>query len=184
MILWIDAAASAVGNDRVNDSTSPSGIRVSQEEPPLPTHRGRPNCILYQIIVDLATPVTQVTGERIVFIEKVTERFAHGALGQELRLQFHGFRFECLPDCWRFIQHDDASGLPAAAVEKVRNILTFLQGMEGIKELYAVPGWRAHQLSGDRAGTWSLTVTRNWRITFKIKQIEGEVIGLNFEDYH
>lgn len=84
----------------------------------------------------------------------------------------------------RFIQHDDASGLPAAAVEKVRNILTFLQGMEGIKELYAVPGWRAHQLSGDRAGTWSLTVTRNWRITFKIKQIEGEVIGLNFEDYH
>jgi proteic killer suppression protein len=69
-------------------------------------------------------------------------------------------------------------------VERVRNIVTFLQEMGGVQELRDVPSWRAHQLTGDRKGTWSLTVTRNWRITFKINQAEGEIIDLDYEDYH
>jgi len=84
----------------------------------------------------------------------------------------------------RFIQRDDPSGLPPSAVEKVRNILTFLQEMEDVQEVRNITGWRAHQLSGGRKGTWSLTVTRNWRITFRIDRIEGEILALNFEDYH
>lgn len=83
-----------------------------------------------------------------------------------------------------FIVCDDASGLAPSAVEKVRNIVTFLQEMGDVKELREIPGWKAHQLSGDRKGTWSLTVTRNWRLTFKVDQIEGEIFDLNFEDYH
>ncbi len=31
------------------------------------------------------------------------------------------------------------------------------------------PGWRIHQLSGDRAGTWSISVTGNWRLTFDLE---------------
>lgn len=84
----------------------------------------------------------------------------------------------------RFIQRNDASGLAPAAVEKVRNILTFLQDMGGAQELRDVPSWRAHQLTGDRKGTWSLSVTRNWRITFRIDPAEGEILDLDFEDYH
>jgi toxin HigB-1 len=37
-------------------------------------------------------------------------------------------------------------------------------------------------LKGDRAGTWSISVSGNWRITFDID--EGEVANLNLEDYH
>ena len=44
------------------------------------------------------------------------------------------------------------------------------------------PGWRVHQLSGERAGTWSISVSGNWRITFTVE--EGEVDDLNLEDYH
>jgi proteic killer suppression protein len=44
------------------------------------------------------------------------------------------------------------------------------------------PGWRVHQLKGDRAGAWSISVSGNWRITFDIEQ--GEVCNLNLEDYH
>jgi len=44
------------------------------------------------------------------------------------------------------------------------------------------PGWRIHQLKGDRAGTWSISVSGNWRITFDIKQ--GEICNLNLKDYH
>jgi len=84
----------------------------------------------------------------------------------------------------RFIKRDDASGLAPPVVEKVRNILTFLQEMEDAQELRDVPSWNAHQLTGDRKGTWSLTVTRNWRITFRIDQAEGEILDLDYEDYH
>ena len=69
-------------------------------------------------------------------------------------------------------------------VEKVRNILTFLLAMEDAQELRDVPSWKAHQLTGDRKGTWSLAVTRNWRITFKIDLAEGEIFDLDYEDYH
>jgi proteic killer suppression protein len=84
----------------------------------------------------------------------------------------------------RFIQLNDPSGLAPAVVEKVRNILTFLQEMEDDQELRDVPGWKAHQLTGGRKGTWSLTVTRNWRITFRIDPTQGEIIDLDYEDYH
>ena len=84
----------------------------------------------------------------------------------------------------RFIERDDASGLSPPVVEKVRNIVTFLQEMEDAKELQDVPIWKVHQLSGDRKGTWSLTVTRNWRITFRIDRTEGEILDLDYEDYH
>jgi proteic killer suppression protein len=40
----------------------------------------------------------------------------------------------------------------------------------------------AHQLSGNRKGVWSLHVTRNWRLTFRIEN--GEILDVNFEDYH
>ena len=84
----------------------------------------------------------------------------------------------------RFIEDDDATGLQAAVVSKVRRIVTFLQDMEREDELRTVPSWKAHQLTGDRKGTWSLFVTKNWRITFRIDQTEIEIIDLDYEDYH
>ena len=84
----------------------------------------------------------------------------------------------------RFIVDDDATGLQAAVVPKVRRIVTFLQYMEREEELRTVPSWKAHQLTGDRKGTWSLFVTKNWRITFRIDQTEIEIIDLDYEDYH
>jgi proteic killer suppression protein len=56
--------------------------------------------------------------------------------------------------------------------------------MEDARELRDVPSWKAHQLTGDRKGIWSLTVTRTWRITFRIDPAEGEIFDLDYEDYH
>ena len=53
----------------------------------------------------------------------------------------------------RFIERDDATGLSPAVVEKVRNIVTFLQEMEDASELRDVPSWNVHQLTGNRRGT-------------------------------
>jgi len=56
--------------------------------------------------------------------------------------------------------------------------------MEREEELRTVPGWKAHLLTGDRKGVWSLFVTKNWRITFRIDRAEIVIIDLDYEDYH
>lgn len=84
----------------------------------------------------------------------------------------------------RLVEDDDVSGLQAAVVPKLRRVVSFLQDMECEDELRTVPSWKAHQLTGDRKGTWSLFVTKNWRITFRIDQAEIEIIDLDYEDYH
>ena len=77
-----------------------------------------------------------------------------------------------------------ASGLPAAVTVKIRDMLSFLQDMTAADEIRTVPSWKAHQLTGDRKGTWALHVTKNWRMTFQIDQTEIEIIDLDYEDYH
>jgi proteic killer suppression protein len=56
--------------------------------------------------------------------------------------------------------------------------------MEQENELQTIPSWRAHRLTGDREGAWSLSVTKNWRLTFRINQAEIEIVDLDYEDYH
>ena len=84
----------------------------------------------------------------------------------------------------RFIEADDASGLQPAVVAKVQRIVSFLQDMGGEEELRTVPSWKAHMLTGDRKGTWSLSVTKNWWMTFRIDREEIEIVDLDYEDYH
>jgi len=84
----------------------------------------------------------------------------------------------------RLILDDDPSGVPADVVPKLRRIVSFLQDMEFEDELRTIPTWKAHQLTGSRKGAWSLFVTRNWRVTFRIDKAEIEIIDLDYEDYH
>jgi toxin HigB-1 len=84
----------------------------------------------------------------------------------------------------RFIEDDDASGLQPAVVFKVQRIVSFLQDMVREEELRTVPSWKAHMMTGGRKGTWSLFVTKNWRMTFRIDRDEIEIIDLDYEDYH
>ncbi len=61
-------------------------------------------------------------------------------------------------------------------------MVSFLQDMEREDELRTVPSWKAHQLTGDRKGVWSLFVTKNWRLTFRVDEVE--IVDLDYEDYH
>ena len=46
----------------------------------------------------------------------------------------------------------------------------------------AVPGFKFHELKGSRKGTFSISVTGNYRITFRF---EGEdALDVDLEDYH
>ena len=48
----------------------------------------------------------------------------------------------------------------------------------------ALPAWKVHTLTGDRKGTWSLSVTGNRRLAFGIDTAEPEIVDLNLEDDH
>lgn len=45
------------------------------------------------------------------------------------------------------------------------------------------PNYGLHELVGDKAGQWAMTVTKNWRLTF-IKIDDVTISELNLEDYH
>jgi toxin HigB-1 len=84
----------------------------------------------------------------------------------------------------RLYEEGNSRGLPTACVDKIRKMVGFLDVMEHESELRTVPSWKAHLLTGDRKETWSLHVTRNWRLTFRISDDEKEILDVNFEDYH
>ena len=79
---------------------------------------------------------------------------------------------------------DVAKGVPPDTVDKLRKMLAYLDDMENPEELRALASWKAHTLTGDRKGTWSLSVTRNRRLTFRIDSAEHEICDVNLEDYH
>ena len=84
----------------------------------------------------------------------------------------------------KFYAEDSAKGVPPDSADKLRKMLAFLDDMQDAKELRTLPTWKAHTLTGDRKGTWSLSVTRNRRLTFRIDTAEREICDLNLEDYH
>jgi proteic killer suppression protein len=81
-------------------------------------------------------------------------------------------------------EDDNAKGVPPDSADKLRKMLAFLDEMHDAEELHSLPIWKAHLLTGDRRGTWSLSVTRNHRLTFSISTATREIHDLDLEDYH
>ena len=79
---------------------------------------------------------------------------------------------------------DSAKGIPPDSGNKLRKMLAFLEDMQDPEELRALSSWKVHTLTGDRKGTWSLSVTRNRRLTFRIDAAEREICDVNLEYYH
>ena len=96
-------------------------------------------------------------------------------------MEIHSFRHKA-PE--RFYRHGSERGLPAQSVGKLRNQLAFLESMSDMRELLTpVLRWKAHELTGARTGTWALSVTANWRLTFTV-DARSRLCDLNLEDYH
>ena len=83
----------------------------------------------------------------------------------------------------RFAETGSSKGLPAGSVDRLRNMLAYIDVIEAAEELRVPPNFGAHQLTGDRKGEWSLFVTKNWRMTFRVSAT-GVVEEMDLEDYH
>ncbi len=80
------------------------------------------------------------------------------------------------------IKEDDDSNIPSDLRKRIRYIVTALASAKHPKAIEGPPGWRIHILTGDRAGTISISASGNWRITFDVK--DNQIYNLDLEDYH
>lgn len=60
-------------------------------------------------------------------------------------------------------------------------MLGILDQAVGLEEIN-MPGFRLHQLKGDLAGFWSITISGNWRVIFRF--VGQDVELLDYLDYH
>ena len=94
-------------------------------------------------------------------------------------MEFRSFNHKGLRN---FFENGSTRGISADQERRLRNILTALAAAPSVDELVSPPGWRVHQLKGDREGVWSISVTGNWRLTFAVE--DGELTDVDLEDYH
>jgi len=73
-------------------------------------------------------------------------------------------------------------GFPADLVQRARRKLLMVQSAAELADLRAPPGNRLEDLSGDRAGQWSIRINDQWRICFR--WTAGSASALEVTDYH
>ena len=62
-------------------------------------------------------------------------------------------------------------------------ILDALNAATGVEDLRNARGF--HALIGDRSGSFAISVSGNWRLTFRFEQGDkGDILDIDFEDYH
>ena len=81
----------------------------------------------------------------------------------------------------RFFTDSDRSGIDARQAARIQRLLDRLDAAVKPDDMN-LPGYRFHRLKGDRAGFYAVSVSGNWRITFRFA--DGDAVDVNLEDYH
>ena len=81
----------------------------------------------------------------------------------------------------RFLTKNDVRGINPRHGPRVRRILDLIDQATAVEQL-DIPGMYLHPLKSDRKGEWAMTVSGNWRITFRF--VGEDAADLNLEDYH
>jgi proteic killer suppression protein len=81
----------------------------------------------------------------------------------------------------RYFAKGTKSGIQAAHERRIRLILARLNASASPRDMN-LPGLRLHELTGNKKGTWAVSVSGNWRITFVFQGTDA--LDVNYEDYH
>lgn len=81
----------------------------------------------------------------------------------------------------RFFSTGSKAGIQAAHAAKLGRQLVALNVATGPVQMN-VPGWGFHSLKGDMAGHYALSVSGNWRLTFKFEGTDA--VFVDYLDYH
>lgn len=80
-----------------------------------------------------------------------------------------------------FFQIGTHRGIPAPYAARIQRLLDRLDTSVTPKDM-DLPGYRFHQLKGQRAGTYAVSVSANWRLTFQFSG--SDAVNVDLEDYH
>ena len=80
-----------------------------------------------------------------------------------------------------FYRTGSTKGIQAAHATKLEMILVMLDAAAKPQELN-LPALRLHSLKGDLKGHWAVSVSGNWRVTFRFVGADVELV--NYQDYH
>jgi proteic killer suppression protein len=67
--------------------------------------------------------------------------------------------------------------------ERLKERLDYLDAAKAPKDLN-LPGYHLHPLGRRRKGTWAISVSGPWRLTFRFDERKNEVFDVDFEQYH
>lgn len=81
----------------------------------------------------------------------------------------------------KFFKSGSTAGIQAVHAKRLRLIMGRLNAASVVRDM-KLPGLRLHELTANRTGTWSVTVSGNWRVTFLFENGDAEIV--NYEDYH
>ena len=81
----------------------------------------------------------------------------------------------------RLYERGDPSGVTADRLLRIEDVLAKLDVATHPQDL-DLPGYRLHPLKGALKGFWSVVISGNWRIIFRVK--DGDVTDVDLLDYH
>ena len=81
----------------------------------------------------------------------------------------------------RFFLTGSKAGIQVQQAERLRLILGQLNAATSPEDM-RLPGLGLHPLKGDRKGTWAVSASGNWRVTFTF--VGKDADDVNYEDYH
>ena len=81
----------------------------------------------------------------------------------------------------KLFEKGDRRGIRPDLVETVENILMLMDAAL-VPQALDLPRYHLHQLKGDLAGYWAVTVRANWRIIFRFEA--GTALDVELIDYH
>ena len=81
----------------------------------------------------------------------------------------------------RFFESSNRRGVPPESADRLRRMLDRLDASRVPGDMN-LPGYKFHQLGGERKGTHAVTVTGNRRLTFEFA--DNDARNVNLEDYH
>ena len=76
---------------------------------------------------------------------------------------------------------DHTKGVKQSHVKRLRQILFLLDTAFVAQDMNA-PGLKFHQLKGDLAGFYAVSVSGNWRVIFRFE--DNQAIDVDLIDYH
>ena len=81
----------------------------------------------------------------------------------------------------KFFRKGNKSGIQAAHENRLRVQLAKLDSAKSPQDM-GLPAWQLHPLKGTLKGHWAVSVSGNWRLTFRFDGQDAEVV--DYQDYH